>query len=527
MLLCESKSSAAATRKADSTDRLTLFTAVCIKNGPGITAGPFFNATGEPATVRLRVGMADFLETVRAFIAAERLFDSDGGVVIAASGGADSTALMHVLSRLREQGEVEGPMVCAHVNHLLRGGSANADERFVIDLARELGLEAHVRKVDVRGYASRQKISIETAGREVRIAQLKEIAESRGCRCIATGHHKDDNAETVIQRLSRGTGYRGLAGIRPRQAIEGLEYGRPLLCVDRRQITEYLRSIGADWCEDSTNASCVYRRNFIRHRLLPGVEKDCSEPLSQLLWRLSRKAGRLQQRIDERVAGVWDDIVQEEARRLELDAGRLMEQSAAVRFAILRKAVVRSGCGLRDYTRRHYAAIVKLAESAGDSFSVTLPGDLSVRRRKGRLVFCRPQDDAGGATIVERTIGIGEEVRAGSYRVKTRLLAEGQWDLGEFIARKDDRVEWMDAGRIAGSLSVRSRKAGDRFVPLGRTGEKKVGKFLSAARLSRKVRSEVLIVRDERRIVWVYPVRASEAVRITESTRTVLEIDIR
>ncbi|MFH1716251.1 MAG: tRNA lysidine(34) synthetase TilS, partial [Planctomycetota bacterium] len=157
--------------------------------------------------------LSEFERKVADFIQAGGLAGSSGKVVLAVSGGADSTALLYVMQALVADGVVKAELLCAHVNHQLRGAEADADEQFVIDQAAALNLAVKTKRLDVRGYARRNKLSIETAARQLRMEALIEIAKAGNYGRIATAHQKNDNAETILQRLARGTGFRGLGGI--------------------------------------------------------------------------------------------------------------------------------------------------------------------------------------------------------------------------------------------------------------------------------------------------------------------------
>jgi tRNA(Ile)-lysidine synthase len=187
--------------------------------------------------------MLKYLEQKAAdFIRSQVLFDPPGKILLAVSGGADSTALLYVMYALKAAGLVHTQLTCAHINHQLRGVEANSDEEFVALQCSKLGLPLITKRVDVKGFARDNKVSIETAARKLRIESLLDLAKANDCSYIATAHHKDDNAETIIQRLARGTSFRGLAGIWPVRTFPGgVRIARPLLCVTRNEIEQYLK----------------------------------------------------------------------------------------------------------------------------------------------------------------------------------------------------------------------------------------------------------------------------------------------
>jgi tRNA(Ile)-lysidine synthase len=248
------------------------------------------------------------------FIAAERLLPVSGKVLLAVSGGADSSALLHVLAALRLD------ICCAHINHQLRGEEAQRDEDFVIEQCQKLKVPVITRKIDVRDYAKKSKLSIETAARNLRIENLVEIAKEQNCACIATAHHKNDNAETIIDRLIRGTGLRGLCGIWPaKKFADGITFIRPLLCATRDEIIQYLNSRNLNWCTDRTNTDFAYRRNFIRHCLLPALQNGSQGDLVERLAVLSKASRGFYQMICRTSDTIWPDIATAKEQTITLD----------------------------------------------------------------------------------------------------------------------------------------------------------------------------------------------------------------
>jgi len=201
-----------------------------------------------------------FEQQVGDFIKANGLLSSENKVLLAVSGGADSTALLCVLQALSSNNILSVEFLCAHINHQIRGADADSDEDFVIAQARALKLHITTKRIDVRGFARKHKLSIETAARKLRIESLLEIARANNCSIIATAHHKNDNAETILQRLTRGTGYRGLGGIWPIRIFENeFKFIRPLLCVRRDEIIKYFETIfGTDCCRYYNRIVMVY-----------------------------------------------------------------------------------------------------------------------------------------------------------------------------------------------------------------------------------------------------------------------------
>jgi tRNA(Ile)-lysidine synthase len=500
--------------------------------------------------------LTELEQKVADFIAAERLLPVDVRVLLAVSGGADSTALLHVMAALRAYDVLPVEIHCAHINHQLRGDEAQREEDFVVDQCRKLGLQAITKRIDVLGYARAKKLSIETAARILRIDGLLEIAARQNCTCIATAHQKNDNAETILHRLIRGTGFRGLCGIWPTkeflapileswrlaraQTIEnealahggnltdtnrcGVRFIRPLLCVKRDEIIQYLSSRNLKWCTDKTNEDCTYKRNFIRHRLLPALQKNCSGCLVSELSELANASRGFYRLICRSADAVLPNVATAEKQMASLDLDRLGALPTEVKVEIIRRALVYLNGGEQEITERHYSDILRLSENK----SAQLPGGIEVHRQGTKIVFVRSQKKTveTGATepvalkVPGATKFVGMHIEAETFEYNAAKFKK-------FRATKSNFVEWFDLDSIEPPVMVRFRRHGDRFWPLGMAGEKKVGKFLTGTKASTALRQKMLVIADSRKIIWLFPIRISEEAKVTGHTRLVLRIRVR
>lgn len=470
-----------------------------------------------------------FEDRVLTFSRAFGLLDGMTDVLVAASGGADSTALLHTLHRLRARGLLHCRLVCAHVNHRLRGPEGDADERFVRSQAETLGIPWVGVQVDVVGFAGRHRLSLETAARVLRTQALEAMAGQSRCQGVVTGHQKNDNAETVIQRLERGTGFRGVAGIWPSRPIRGgLRVVRPLLCATRQEVLQYLRGHHLQWREDATNASLRFRRNAIRARLMPALEAESSAPLVGLLSDLALATYRLYRDVVlPQAALTWPAVASRATPTgVELEAGLLRDQAPLAQVELIRQALGWIGCGERDLTERHYAGILALAASKGRAGAVSLPGGFMALARADRihigLPAPRPVPDPGQASLK-----IPGQVRWGPWLVDAAIFTADALDPGRITDNPCPSTAWLDCDRLSPPLVVRARRPGDRIRPLGQDQDKKVGRLLTDARIPPETRGDVLVVEDGERIVWVCPVRMSDQVKVTRTTRQVVRLTVR
>jgi tRNA(Ile)-lysidine synthase len=471
---------------------------------------------------------AEFESKVAEFIESNGLFGSEDKVLLAVSGGADSTALLHAVCVLKAEGILSGELVCAHVNHQLRGAEADADEDFVVGEAAGLKVPVMTRRVDVREYARKNKLSIETAGRELRIEGLVDIAKANNCNLVATAHQKDDNAETILQRLTRGTGFRGLGGIWPKRTFgSGVTFVRPLLCVRRAEIIEYLKRGGTAWRTDRTNTDYSYRRNYIRHRLLPELEGQCSNSVVEQLAELAESARKFYGLVCDCAEKVWEKLAECEDEKVILDLQQLSAEHPAVKVEIVRRSLAAVGSGERDLTQEHFERILQLAAQKMSGRRIELPGGFVVGREYGKLIFARGEDEQVTKKTSESiTIKVPGQTRFGNYLAEAGVFEVELGSKGRFKAGKTSFVEWFDLDKVKMPLVVRYRQAGERFIPLGSRQEKKVGKFLTAQRVPQRIRQRLLIAADSEKIIWVWPIRISEEAKVTGDTRRIIRLQI-
>jgi tRNA(Ile)-lysidine synthase len=472
--------------------------------------------------------LSEFETRIADFINANRLCESADKILLAVSGGADSTTLLYVMHALKAEGILSAELLCAHINHQLRGVEAERDEDFVIAQAGELNVSVTTKHVDVRSFAHKNKLSIETAARKLRIEALVDIAKANDCRWVTTAHQKNDNAETVLHRLLRGTGFRGLGGIRPVQTFDNdIEFVRPLLCVGRDEIVEYLKERNLKWQTDRTNYDCTYRRNYIRHRLIPVLQRDCGNPVVEELSELSRSAQKFHSLVCSYADRVWPEVAECDHNNVKLNVQKFLIQPTALKTELIRRSLATIGSGEGDLTQVHFEKILQLAEQRIGNKKVELPNAFVVHYEYRKLTFARNkklQAKKQASKSVE--VEVPGQTRFGRYLVEATVLEAEQEAFEKFKAEKNEFVEWFDLDKVKPPLVVRFRRAGDRFRPLGLAGEKRVGKFLTAARIPQQIREKMLIVADAEKMIWLWPARISEETKIDSRTRNILQLQI-
>jgi tRNA(Ile)-lysidine synthase len=447
----------------------------------------------------------------RAFVQRHALIEPHARVVVAVSGGIDSAVLLHLLAGERRR--LHLALLVAHFNHGLRGAAADADEAFVRQLAAEYGLPCVSGRADVRAIAASRGSGIEEAARAQRYSFLEDLLTHHPSACIATGHNADDNAETVLFHLFRGSGLRGLAGI-PIARNNGTIV-RPLLFASRSEIAAYAASAGIRFREDASNASDDYTRNIIRHHILPVVRDRIQPDVAQTLLRSSalvRDADTFVTAIAR--TGLDRILTRRTGEEVLLPLSLLSPQPDAVRSTMIVEALAEV-TGMRpgfELTQRVLALI-----PARTGARVFLGNGWLAAKVRGGIRIGRLPATAAYTLPVECDIPV--VVRGGTV-LCTRVPR------GMFDERPRQPGEYVDAGMtgITG-LQVRSWQKGDAFVPLGMRRRKKLSDFFIDTRVPvhDKHRTPLLTTADGT-IVWVCGLRIDDRFRITDSTTDVLRL---
>lgn len=453
----------------------------------------------------------------------DALISRGSRAVVAVSGGADSVALLHVLCSLACERDFE--VVAAHLDHALRDTSAG-DARFVMQLARSLGADCVIRRAAVRSFSDASRQGIEAAARDLRYSFLRRVAFQTGASVVATAHHADDQVETVLFRILRGTHLKGLAGIpRRRDLGGGVQLVRPMLEATHAQAVAYCHRHGLCWREDHTNNDTTYARNYLRHRLLPELRRDLNPSVDRALLKLSALAGDLACRLEAEAGVMADQRISRAGESWEIDLVGLEHADPGVRGMFWRQAMIRAGLPMGKVTRRHFGWLEGML-SGDPQRSRTFPGGWQVCREGWRLSMVPGGSEASEGLQEAIALPVPGRVKlpAGGWiscqaelldRPVTPAQARAAWDRGE---------QWLDAGRVFGSLEIRPRRDGDSFVPLGSPGTQSVSDFLTNAKLSVPQRERVVCVCDGEGIVYVVPLRISQRVRVLPGTRRLLKI---
>lgn len=424
------------------------------------------------------------IQKVNQYISDKHLLNRHDRVLVALSGGADSVALLRVLLH-------EGyDCVAAHCNFHLRGAESDRDEGFVRALCERLSVPLEVVHFDTAAYAVQHNCSIEMAAREQRYAWFEQVRQQTGASVIAVAHHKDDSVETFLLNLIRGTGIRGLRGITP---VNG-KIVRPMLEVSRAEILSYLQAIGQDYVTDSTNLETDFTRNKIRLKVLP-LLGEINPSVSDTIF---ETASRL---VD--VEEVYRKAIQEACRRVsvcerEVSIPALLGETAP--RAILFELYAPLG-----FNASQLDNIYRNLQVKGMSGQLFYSSEYVLLRNRDSLVLeLREKPEAALSLVVEAV------------------------DREELKTDFSDRTKaFLDADKVTGTLTLRKWQSGDRFIPYGMKGYKKVRDYLRDGKFSLFEKQEQCVVCMGEEIVWLVNERCDQRFCVTAATRRVLVLSVR
>ncbi|BAU26180.1 tRNA(Ile)-lysidine synthase [Aneurinibacillus soli] len=458
---------------------------------------------------------------VQRFIKERDLIHAGDAIVIAVSGGPDSVALLHLFAGLQEQHNFH--LTAAHLNHCFRGKESEADSRYVQSVCAKLSVPCVAEAIDVPRVMAETGAGTQEAARQVRYHFLHRVAKETGSRIIATAHHADDQMETVLMRLVRGTGIEGLAGIPVQREEEGLSIIRPMLTVTREEIEAYCAAHDLQPRHDQSNDSDKYLRNRIRRHWMPLMKQE-NPHLADAITQLTALARDENDLMDQITRDTLAEIIHTKNPNtiVIVQNGFVLHHVALQRrmIKLILSYLLKSDIGNIRYF--HIENIRQIIADTYPSGRLDLPGGIQVRREYQRVVFSSIYNDVSIPPYiytleVPGVVYIPEIDRTFRSRFGKRTDVENAALAGTFAV--------FDPAKIKGKLYVRQRRAGDRMTVLGMTGTKKVKDIFIDAKIPQPDRESIPLLTDESQILWIPGIRRSAAYIPEESTGDLLYVE--
>ncbi len=438
--------------------------------------------------------MIDLLDTMLETIETHKLIKEGDHIIIGLSGGADSLAMTHGLIRLREKLNIT--LSAVHINHMLRGDAADADAAFVREFCDCEGIACFVFNEDVQVLAKQKGTSFEEMGRKVRYDKFESVRSQLGANKIAVAQNRNDVVETFFINLFRGAGIHGLSSI---EYIRDNLFIRPLLDVNRTDIEAYCKCNHLVPRQDHTNLENDYVRNRIRNELLPYLRTSFNPNIDETLMKTIQimKDQRLFWTIHEKKLFDQGCVIHNEEVHLNVDYFETLTD--AEKIHLIRLCVSLTRGTLEDLS---YDVFMRISQMRRTGASYTIDTNWRVDCRYRKLIFRKNVEDR--VQVIPTLYQVAEDVeRLKAYRLSQSCVA-------------------VDADSVKGELVVRTRKHGDRFVPLGMRGHKKLKDFLIDEKIPREKRDTILLVCDDEKIIWVENMRLNNLCKITKETKKVL-----
>jgi tRNA(Ile)-lysidine synthase len=461
------------------------------------------------------------LDKVRKYIDAWNMLSRGDRVVVGISGGPDSVVLLHVLMELREPLGIV--VFGAHVNHGLRGEAAKGDSDFAEGLCREWGIPFFLKEANIPALSRAKRISEEEAGRIVRYDFFHEVMEKVNGNRIATAHHKNDQAETILHNILRGTGMQGLSGIKP---VRDDCLIRPLLDITRSEIESYLQEHGLPYRIDATNEESVYTRNRIRNELIPVLVRDYNPNIVDGLAKLGSMIREEDDFLTRYCSSLYREFSVQGPDYVDIGLEQFLSCHTAVQKRLARMALSQVRGDLNGVGHNHIEAIVQLAAQSSTGSMTIIPGStgtppIHVEKRYECLRFRKP---GCLEAIAPFDVSLPVPGQVLLKDLNMQVTAEKLHGKNGFTFSSE--CIYIDEKAVKGDLHIRQRKDGDRFKPFGMKGSKKLKDYFIDRKVPREERDRIPLLVDEDNIIWVVGFQINEDYKISASTTDMLKISV-
>lgn len=439
-------------------------------------------------------------------------------VIVAVSGGPDSMCLLHLFLTYREQLGIY--LLVAHLDHMFRGEESQGDALFVQSFCARKGLTFISDRVNVPGFIEKTGLSPEDAARRIRYDFFERAVLNYNAQKVALGHNRNDNEETVLMNILRGAGLEGLVGINP---VQG-KYIRPIIDVPRDAIQNYLHKNNIKYRTDRTNFTTDYFRNKLRLELIPLIKEKYSPNLGGSLRRLSDIARYDLQYIEFAVERAWSDSVKVAKGVVSINITKFRKIHPSVRRHIIRKAIDYLTGDVKDFEYKHTISLIDFIFNAKSGNIIDLPkGVLGQKDYENFVLYLKRRNkDVCDYVYVLPLMG-HLLIKETDVEIRSCIKPRDTYKL----VKSNPLIAQLDCDKIKGTLTVRNRRPGDKFVPLGCMYYKKLQDFFIDNKVPKRQRKMIPIVEDSEKIVWVGGMRIDERCKITEKTKNVLLLEMK
>lgn len=442
------------------------------------------------------------------------LIESGDKIVIGISGGPDSVCLLHILNRLKDKLDIE--LYAAHLNHQIRGIEAQKDALYVSEICKEMGIIYFIKSIDVPKYCEENSLSIEEGARKLRYEMFDEIKQKTRSNKIAIGHNLNDQAETVLMRIMRGTGLQGLRGI---EYIRENSIIRPLLDIERKDIEQYCEVHNLNPRIDESNLENIYTRNKIRLELIPYMMDNFNTNLIESIVRMSHNLRSDSDYIESEAQSKFSNICKVTSDSVNIRIKDFIKLHNAIKVRILRKGIKTILGDTNFIDQKHIEDVMEFESESKINKMLTLPRGVFVYRKQDCITLTTTE-------IVNEEINFSYnipnngfvKIKEANVIIETQTMTIDRYKNGKL----DKMSKGFDLNKIKGGMVIRSRQQGDKIKLAG--GTKKIKDLFIDLKIPREERCKVPIIADEQGILQIGEYKSSENYKIDEKTKEVLKV---
>jgi len=461
--------------------------------------------------------MFELVEKVKKTIEKYSMLNEGDRVVVAVSGGPDSVALLYLLKQIENEYDLK--LFVAHLNHKLRGKESDKDQEFVFKLAKKLGLKFYHKSLDVKKLAKRKKLSLEEGARVSRYDYLNLVATKIKAQKIALGHNADDQAETVLMRLIRGSGSLGLSGIPPKKK----RLIRPLIEVKREEIENFLKAKKIRFRIDSSNLRLDFLRNKLRLKLLPLIEKEYNPKIKEVLARTSLLLSDEEKFLRNKAIELFkNSLVEKNEEEIILDLKSFFDYNKCLKRIIIRICLEELLGSLKKIGYKPTERVLDLLEEGKTGKKIDFGKKIYAYVSKDYLCLYREGEKKKKSFIFHLPKEKSRTLLG--LKVKSQIL--NSFSITDIRKNQNLWQAFFDLDKLKSPLRLRSRKDGDWFTPLGMKGKKNLADFFIDNKTPVYKRDEVLLLVSGKKIAWVVGHRISEDFKVTKKTKKALKVKI-
>ena len=451
------------------------------------------------------------------FIQQEKLIKKGDGIVVGLSGGPDSVCLLYLLISIREKIGIN--IAAAHLNHMLRGKAADEDEEFAKRLCEKLNIEFFSKKVDINKYSKEHSLSSEAAGRKVRYEFFNDVMKKLNYNKIATAHNANDQAETVLMRMMRGAGLEGLCGIPVNRENK---YIRPILFLKREEIENYCKEKGVKPRIDATNLERIYSRNKVRLDILPYMKENFNQDVIEAINRMSILLQEDNKFIDKEVNKIFNDKCKIFNKSVTINKEVFLLEEAVIK-RVIRKSIEYVSGNKYDVELKHIEDVEKI-QKHGTGKRINLPNNLIAINVYGdiKIKYEQEVNSNNNVRIIAKSELMDNVIVFNDFRMEFKVIDNNE----NINYNKNSFIKYFNFDKINKGITIRYRKNGDRIIPIGLNGSKKVKDIFIDMKIPKEDRDSIPILEFDNNISWIVGIKQSNLYKVTKDTKKVLKISI-